>query len=190
MVAPSPMDPAPNPWKVIDDYGKTVITLASALLALTITFLGQFAIDEASHFQVILLIATWACLILAILFGLLGAAKLSNYLRGRTEHIQSVALSNLSFFSLLLASIAFGWFAVIQVLWPPPKYEPKAIIQRALDFMPSYYRISNPTWSVQSMTFDPAKKSYDFIIHEDTTKAQFSITVPLKGKSIDAKRIP
>lgn len=190
MPAPSPIDNAPNGWKVIDDYGKTVITLASALLGFTVTFQGQLATDEASHFQVILLIITWALLILTVLFGLLGAALLSEYLRGKREHAGCVFCLNTSFFLLVGAGIAFGWFALIQVLWPPPKHEPKAIIQRVLDFMPSYDKTTNPTWSIQSMTFDPAKKSYEFIVHEETTKAHFSVIVPVKGVSVDAKRIP
>ena len=72
----------------------------------------------------------------------------------------------------------------------PSQIGPKAAIQKVLDFMPSFYSPPSPKWTLQSIVLNPDGKNYEIHLSEDTTKAQFWVTVPIAGNVTKAQKVP
>lgn len=98
---------APNEWAVLLDYSKVVVTLASALLGLTVTFLRDFAPLEASGAERVWLILSWGFLLICIISGVLAAALSINVLRHGGRRNGAILAANVAFFALVLAGAAF-----------------------------------------------------------------------------------
>jgi hypothetical protein len=75
----------PHKWAILNDYAKSVITLATSLLALSVTFadkLGSSSPDVVTRF---LLGTIWFCLGLSTVCGVLLVAALFGVLRRKTR---------------------------------------------------------------------------------------------------------
>lgn len=132
------MSELPNRWSVLTDFSKTVITLASALLAATITFSGQLLAGLGGTCWVHAIRASWVCLILAILAALVAAGQAYTYLFEREKRQSSASpskeesaaerwahrASNTSYFLLFLAGGLF--FIASFGLRPTPPGAPSA----------------------------------------------------------------
>ena len=104
---------SPSPWEIVNDYTKTVVTVAAAFLAFTGTFATN---DRLAAAPVWPLICCWTFLILAIAAALFSVGRLTGFLRGkRSSPTQCLVFANLSYFSLFLAVVAFMYFAVLAI---------------------------------------------------------------------------
>ena len=104
---------SPSPWEIVNDYTKTVVTVAAAFLAFTGTFATN---DRLAAAPVWPLISCWTFLILAIAAALFSVGRLTGFLRGkRSSPTQCLVSANLSYFSLFLAVVAFMYFAVLAI---------------------------------------------------------------------------
>lgn len=78
------IEDAPHHLKLLNDYGKTAITLSLALLGLSVTFAEKLIKPPVDSIDAVLLIGLWLSLLLALIFGLFIAASLtavsSNYM--------------------------------------------------------------------------------------------------------------
>ena len=97
----------PSAWEIIHEYTKTIITLSTAILAFTITFSEKLTGSNPVASIKWLIGITWSLLVLAIIFGLLSAASLSNHLRKKQESKTCILHANISFFLLVFAGILF-----------------------------------------------------------------------------------
>ena len=85
-------------------------------LALTVTFSDNLVPQQEACLERAGLIAAWLSLLVAILFGLLSLASSVNVmLRGRRE-ARTIFYANVSFFGLLVATIAFGVLGIARIL--------------------------------------------------------------------------
>jgi outer membrane protein OmpA-like peptidoglycan-associated protein len=71
------IEDAPHHLKLLNDYGKTAITLSLALLGLSVTFAEKLIKPPVDSIDAVLLIGLWLSLLLALIFGLLIAASLT-----------------------------------------------------------------------------------------------------------------
>jgi hypothetical protein len=180
---------APSAWTIVNDYSKTAITLATGFLGLTITFQGQLTSGHSTFFERALLAGTWTCLVISIAFGLLVTGRLSGFLQNAGTAWWVLCWCNLSFLMLFLAAGMFLWFACLR-LYSPVAKPAEVAVQRALDFMPSFYHQASPRWDVKSIVSETGNKSYEVVISEETTKARFSITLSESGQVIKATKTP
>jgi hypothetical protein len=79
------VDKHQNPWAVMIDYTKTVITLATALLGFTVTFAGTLVGNSPRWFIVCLICVAWLALIVAIASAFWAVGVLTGYLRGTRD---------------------------------------------------------------------------------------------------------
>jgi hypothetical protein len=79
------IEDAPHYLKLLVDYGKTAITLSLALLTLSVAFAEKLLKSPVDLIQAVLLVLLWLFLLLALVAGLMIAARLtgvsSNYMR-------------------------------------------------------------------------------------------------------------
>jgi len=75
----------PHKWGILNDYAKSVITLATSLLALSVTFADKLGSNSPDILTRFLLGVIWFCLGLATICGVLLAATLFGVLRRRTR---------------------------------------------------------------------------------------------------------
>ena len=97
----------PNAWAVLVEYTKTLVTLASALLALTVTFASQIVPKGVQDVERWALIAAWGFLIFTIICAIWSAAFVVNVLFHDRKKRGAVFLANCAFFGLVLATAAF-----------------------------------------------------------------------------------
>ena len=75
-----------DPWSQLNEWGKTVITLASALLALLVTFIkdivGEFDSDWSSRGVYAILVL----LVVTVMSALLSMAKISNVSKIKSKY--------------------------------------------------------------------------------------------------------
>lgn len=104
-------DRTPSPWSVLNDYTKTVVTVAAALLAFTGTFSTA---DRLATAPIWPLLICWVLLVLAIAAALYSAGKLTGFLMGgRSSSDVSLLMANFSYFFLFAAVVAFLVFAIM-----------------------------------------------------------------------------
>ena len=116
------VDTAQNPWTLMHDYSKTVVTLASSILALTVTFGNSLAGKSPTTGMLTLLVLSWFFLIVTIAAALYVAGRLIGYLRGvRQSPAPAPFLCNVSYFSLFLALFFFGWSGLSRLIIRPEK---------------------------------------------------------------------
>jgi hypothetical protein len=75
----------PHKWAILNDYAKSVITLATSLLALSVTFADKLGSTSPDVVTRLLLGLIWFCLGLATVCGVLLAAALFGVLRRKTR---------------------------------------------------------------------------------------------------------
>jgi len=156
------VDKTQNPWVVMIDYSKSIITLASSLLALTATFATSLLGTRPSRLSVIMLLISWGFLIAAIISAMLVSAYLTNFLRGTATNVGKAPLvSNICFFCLVLALLAFGVLGFLR-LWPTATAPDISVaLARVAEFnfpnTPTNPKAEN---TVQSMTWDPGAKGW------------------------------
>ena len=91
---------------------------------------------------------------------------------------------------VIYGSSLVAWIVAAVMIITSLQTGPKAAIQKVLDFMPSFYNQPSPKWTLQSIVLDPDGKNYEIHLSEDTTKSQFSLTVPIAGNVTKAQKLP
>ena len=111
----------PSPWAIVNDYTKTMVTVASALLAFTGTFA---ATGRSTYAPKQLLVLSWVLLVLSIAAALFSAGRLTGFLAGRRRDDAAFLLpANLSYFSFFGAVLAFLAFAYLDISQRDPNRE-------------------------------------------------------------------
>jgi hypothetical protein len=92
--------------------------------------------------------------------------------------------------SIIYGSSLVAWIGAAAMIITTSQIGPKAAIEKTLDFMPSFYEQTSPKWKLQSIVLDSNGKNYEIRLYEDTTKAQFSVTVPITGNITKVQKLP
>jgi hypothetical protein len=173
--APPVTEEAPNPWEKISDFSKTVVTLASAILALTVTFSANL-IGKITGIAQGLLFLSWALLVVAAGFAIASHGQLIGYLRFGVRQDRAILFSNIAFYSLLVSIISFfvfGYFVVSHTeMLPVPK-----IIEKALSTIPSVTGKQGGKWALQTLKWNESLKAYELLFREDPPPSTVSVTM-------------
>ena len=186
---------APHRWSIINDYSKTVITLASGLLAVTVTFSSQLLGAQGSFGLIILLIISWLLLVAAIGFALAAAAYLSVHLglagktvlnereeKKRDDRAKKCLIcSTLSFYSLLSAAAVFVTVGAVQVSSSSKKCSEVEAARKAIETISSIYGPSQQELALESVDLDVSTNTYFIVVSEATAKGKFLVLFDAKG---------
>jgi hypothetical protein len=100
------MKEKPNPWDVLNDFLKTIITVATGFLAFTITFSEKLIQSFADNGLPGLLIACWIVLVISIGAALFAVGRLVAFLKGNSSgEWFLIFISNISYFALFAAAL-------------------------------------------------------------------------------------
>lgn len=103
-------------WLALADYSKSIVTLATALLGLTVTFADSILSRQASALQSDALLVAWAGLLVSILSGVAALAFSVNVILHDKKKKRTTFCANLSFFALSVAMIAFGVLGIVKLV--------------------------------------------------------------------------
>lgn len=164
----------PNPWVIINDYTKTIVALASGLLAVTITFSGQILGGGISSSQKVFLASAWVLLVVTILSGVAAEAWLTTYLRGIEKKPNAcLRFSAVAMTALSLAVICFGMCAILQLNREPNGFV--GVTESTLSKVDSIAKIPNARWTVVTATQDFATGHCLFRLLDETTKTSYEV---------------
>jgi hypothetical protein len=176
----------PNQWNVLNDYLKTLITLSSGLLAITVTFMGQFLSSQGSHLPATLLIAAWAFLVITIVLSILSAAFLISFLRTGTRERPAIMMANGAFFALFVASLLLVGLGATRAVSEAKSMDVQTAITTTLSTMPKTSTTSSQ-WQIKSLEFEQATKEYKIVVVESLSQSEY--VVVLDGTSNAIKSI-
>lgn len=174
---PPKIEDAPNPWSIVNDYSKTVITIASGFLAVTVSFSSQLIGRDRNYGAIVALIVTWSLLVLAVALGVAAAALLVNYLRRGTHLAACIRCSNLAFYALLAAGMSFLIFGVITLVSNQQPWDMNTAINETLKNMPVISGNRTGKWAIQSFNWDDSTNTYQMVITDSNTTNRFSIII-------------
>ena len=190
------IDKKPNPWSIIHEYSKTVITLATGFLAITVTFSGYLLEDIYSPYNVYLLAVCWIFLVLAIICGLLAAVFLSGFLRKKMNPNKCILCSNAAFYLLMSAGVVFLLFGIGQISNYPKNLDATAALKKTLNFTASVYNDVESEWGVESLILDSLTEEWRAVISSLTISKEkiitnkFSVIIDAKqGKIVKFQKI-
>jgi hypothetical protein len=199
---------APSPYAVIHDHSKTVITLATAFLGLTVTFSERLIGSSPSMWQVTLLGTVWILLMISIVAAIVAVVQLYRFLSKASIPISSndslqktqqeidnrraMALaSSASYIILIIAGICFGVLGLTQFTNPHQELEAISISQKALEFMPSVYRDNNAKWQTIELYLDEQTNTYRVILREEKSALEFSLIFDAQqGRILQYRQLP
>jgi hypothetical protein len=185
-------------WTTLKDYSQSLITLASALLALSVTF-SSTLISKIGQVEKTLLLISWLCLVFVIACGAITQSFLINYLRyGNTKPAKpekgnsywAVLFANSAFLSLVVAAIVFlifGFFVVKSM----PIWDADVSVQKVLASMPEISGKPDSKWIVQALNWNEESKSYQLNVIDQNSTAKYSIKIDtVRGKITDIQKMP
>lgn len=170
----------------MDAFSTTVVTLAGALLGLTVTFASQLIrkVDTAPRSS---LLCAWFLSILAIGFGVAAHGLVVRYLKIGKSADWAVFFANAAFYALLASTIAFGVFGY-HAIHQPRAMDTAAIVERAITSMPGISGDRNSKWELKSLNLDSRKNTYDLVMSKENSAEAFSLTLDLAGSIIRAEK--
>lgn len=177
-------DEAPSPWSVINDYSKTIITVASGFLAITVTFSGQIIGKNSNFVTIALLTITWLLLVVAVALAVAAAGFLVNYLKKGVNKEICIFCNNAAFYALVFAGVSFLIFGFITLLPSNQGWDMKASIENTLANMPTISGKTGTKWMIQSLNWDRSTNIYQMIVVEDNSLNRFSVFVDTSQKRI------
>lgn len=176
----------PSPWEIVQGYTKTVISLSTAILAFTITFATKLTGPTPDFYMKLLITSTWSVLVLAIIFGLWAAAKLTNFLRGKQEANPCLLASNIAFFLIVLAGIMFVLIGIQHISSGSKLSQKIANAEKEAKFITK----SQDSWKMLSLYWNKKSERYEMIYQLGTTSELIRITVDDRsGKILAIKEI-
>lgn len=170
------VEKSPNQWTVLNDYLKTLITLSSGLLAVTVTFMGQFLSSQGSYLPATLLIAAWAFLVITIVLSILSAAFLVSFLRTGTRERPAIMMANGAFFALFVASLLLVVLGATRAVSETKSTDAQTAITTTLSTMPKTSTASSQ-WQVKSLEFDQKNKEYIIVVVESLSQSEYVVTI-------------
>lgn len=186
MPAPNTEQP-PSPWTLIKDYCQSVITLASALLALSVTFSAAL-LNKINDTDKYLLIGSWIFLVLVIGFGVASLGFLTSYLKTGNRDKISIFCANAAFASLVLSSLLFlvlGW----RIVNSANSREANTIVNQILDEMPETSGMKDSKWYLRELTWDESSKVYQLVVAEEKSAKKYSVVFDTAKKRITDARL-
>ena len=202
------IDDAPNPYAVIHDHSKTVITLATAFLGLTVTFSTQLVGSNPSMWQIVMLGIVWLLLMVSIVSAIVAVVQLQRFLSKKlapnslddstsvnNKHIDNRYImafaSSISYIILVIAGICFGVLGLTQYTNQHIRLDAVTVSEKVLEFMPSVFNDNNAKWKTIELRLNENINTYQVIVLEEKSGQKFSITIDAQqGRILQYKLLP
>ena len=190
--SPAPSDPPPpnpekppSPWSLLHEDSKTIITLSTAFLGLTVTFSDKLFVGVANGIEIALLIFIWIILCAVTAMGIYASAGLSNYLRLRRANANaSIRFLTLAFTLLVFASILFIIFGGIQVSKRTKNVDAASTLNTAVDFLTSSHPNSKDHWIPESLVWDQTAQNYQIVVLNNLDQSKFLVVIDSKTGNV------
>lgn len=167
---------APSPWDSIGEHSRTVITLASGLLALTVTFSSGIIGKGGNYWTKVWLIVLWAILVLSVALSALSSIFLVAYLKDGLRRKAAVFCANAAMYMLLLSGgglLALG----TTMLFYNRTWDAAASVEKVLSDMPRVSGKKDSKWVLQSLQRDDTAKLYKLVVTEDGGQSKYELSV-------------
>ncbi|MDX6528477.1 MAG: hypothetical protein QOH41_767 [Blastocatellia bacterium] len=169
-------DRPPSQWTVLNDYSKTIITLASGLLVLSVTFSSQLLSKNSDWISNSTLTATWIALSLTIVAGVLTNVFVIQYLRNNVHGRRAVFWANGSYAFLALAGLTFLAFGFYAIWFTNKKWDIGETIDQATKSLPGFVG-TNAKWNLQSMQWNKNANTYELLFVKEGTDERTELEV-------------
>ncbi|HEX8161869.1 MAG TPA: hypothetical protein VF538_08360 [Pyrinomonadaceae bacterium] len=173
---PPKTEDAPSPWDSIGEHSRTVITLASGLLALTVTFSSSIIGKGGNYGAKASLIALWAILVLAVAFSALSSIYLVAYLKDGQRRKETIFFANAAMFLLLSSGVGLLALGTVMLFYNKP-WDAAASVEKALSDMPRVSGRKDSKWVLQSLQRDETAKLYKLVVSEDGGQLKYALSV-------------
>lgn len=154
----------PSPWTIVNDYSKTVVTIAAGFLAFTVTFSEKLYEPRYYDGAPIFLLLCWFFLVLSIATALFAAGRLTGYLRDQSTGTTSFILSsNIAYFSLLVAATLFFVFAITSAHTRDANVESFLAEKTARNYVAKFDPVLSQTIMVNKTAWNETCGSWEFV---------------------------
>lgn len=148
-----------SPWDIVNDYIKTVITIATAFLAFTGTFI---TLGKAPFWLSLAMLLCWSMLFVTIFCALWAAGGLTNYLRKpETGHRSCLAFANASYITLAIAMLFFVLFTLGTYFHYQPNSEAFSAMESARIYLEKVAPQMEQKAMVQEMIWNTDKNVWE-----------------------------
>jgi hypothetical protein len=178
--------PPASAWVAIQDFTKNVVTLAGALIGLTVTFASQL-LGKADIFTRSSLYFAWGAAVVAIACGVAAHGFVVGYLKSGNGAGKAVLFSNISFLALGAAALSFAVFGFFAVEHSSPT-SAVAVAEIATASAPILAGDKNSKWFVKSLTYDSTKSTFDIIIVKEKSAETMNMTMTSTGAIINFQK--
>lgn len=181
MLPPTTQD-APSPWSVIADFAKTIITLAAALLTLTVTFSQDVVGRTGSGVLPWLIIGLWLTLVIGILAGALTLMFSVNVLMDGSNRRECIFSSNTAWVCLLVSGILLAGIGYLRIVVPLPWTASKTI-EEVTSRMPELTGQKGTQWRITVLCWNSKGQFYMLIMRNPDTGEKWTVIVdPARGQ--------
>lgn len=189
----------PHPITILHDYSKTIITLGSSFLALSVTLMGPTLFPIRDRWQgaiFIFVFLFWLALALVILAGARIAATVALALRYKIAEEDLTDTTKVAEFEahraaafgsvenwadwsyrFILAALAFFLvFGVLRALSSEGSVSAKDAVEVARDYLDGAHGLKKADAKVQSLQFDDRQQAYEIVV-EGPTHNKYKVKV-------------
>lgn len=186
MSAPDTALPA-SPWVVIQDFSKNVVTVAVALIGLTVTFSAQL-LGKTDSTTTFALYCAWGAALIAVFSGALAHGLIIAYLKNGKWGNWAIASANIAFWMLFLATLSlaiFGYRAVSQL---GPTVSAVTAAENAVANAPSLAGDKNAKWVIKSLDYNSLQSTFDIALTKENSVEKMNLTLDATGKIVGFRR--
>jgi len=166
---PSP-DPPPSPWTVLSEFSKGIVTLSSAIFALTAAFSGNLLGKPSSSNYIVLLLLSWAALAFSIWSASTCQGLLINFLRDPTDdksRKRAIWRANGSHFTMLLGLLLFAAFAMLCLnVKPVEPLDARAAADKTVGAATDMYKRPASDFAVRTVEWVERAKTYNVTLDQ------------------------
>ncbi|MDT3777055.1 hypothetical protein PJI16_05715 [Nitrospira sp. MA-1] len=180
------MNPDPNPWSIMEEFTKTVVTLSSALLAITVTFSGKL-IGDLDSWASGILVGSWACGAASIICGVAAHGLIVRFLKTK-KGAWATRMANTAFIFLVISTTGIAGYGFLMAKNSQVSSAVE-IAQIVLKDMPNISGLENTKWDLISLEFNNLKNIYSLIITEKENGQKYNVSITSKGKILRTNKI-
>lgn len=186
MTPPLKTDDAPSGWFVLNDFTKTIITLSSALFALSVTFSANLLGKTTAEYQIMLLVLSWVGLALSIALGVASQGFLINYLREGKNGGAAVGCANVSFLLVAVSVLLFLAFALATFNGAgSSSSDVLSVLPKARDAVHQASGIPTLQMKSESATLQEREKTIEYVFSTGAGSEKYRVTWDIStGKTI------
>jgi hypothetical protein len=197
----------PSSWEVLEEYSKTVITLASALLAVSVTFSGNILSKDPNIVILGILYFIWFSLLFAIVLGLLVAGFIYRFLEAEETPPATPAEGNsgandpkasmnewksrartAANYAYLSLGVAAVLFVLLGIFTPRVSWDATQSFREARQVVSEIAKIPSTNLELQTLNFRKQENIYELQLMDTQTNKVYEIEIDAQdGKVLQVK---